>query len=68
MLKATMFPSRLPVADGILGLVLVGGRKSFQYFETPPEKVSGDQNAERYLHELDDKFVFAHLVLPAARP
>ena len=65
---ATTFPGRSPIANRILGRVLVGGRKSLQHFETPPEEVSGDQNAERYLHQLDDKFVFAHLVLPAARP
>jgi hypothetical protein len=39
---------------------LVRGWEPVQDFQAPPEKVSGDQNAERNLHQLDDQFVFAH--------
>jgi hypothetical protein len=40
-------------------------RKPVQHFEAPPEKISGDQDAERYLYQLDDQFVFAHRNPPA---
>src|ERR1035437_9718806 len=43
---------------------LVRGRKPFQHFQTPPEKVAGDQNAERHFHQLDDQLVLAHKAHP----
>jgi len=48
--------------------VLMRRRQPFQHFQTPPQKVSGDQNAERHFHQLDDQFVFAHLIPRAVGP
>src|SRR6267378_2224896 len=41
-------------------LRLVRGWKPFQHFQTPPEKVASDQNAERHFRQLDDQLIFAH--------
>jgi hypothetical protein len=43
---------------------LVKGRKPFQHFQTPPEKVAADQNTERHFHQLNDQFVLAHKAHP----
>jgi hypothetical protein len=44
---------------------LVDRREAIQHFEAPPEKVTGDENAEPDLYELDNQLVFAHLGSPA---
>jgi hypothetical protein len=43
---------------------LVKGRKPVQHFQTPPEKVAGDENAERHFHQLNDQLVLAHEAHP----
>jgi hypothetical protein len=40
---------------------LVRGWKPLQHFQTPPDKISAEQEAEPYFYQLDDQFVFAHL-------
>ena len=45
---------------------LMNGRKPLEHFETPPQEVAPDQNAENDLHQLNDKFVFAHECSPGA--
>jgi hypothetical protein len=31
-----------------------------QHFQTPPDKISAEQEAKPYFYQLDDQFVFAH--------
>ena len=48
----------IAATDGLATLsdraCLVKGRKSFQHFQAPPEKVAADQDAERHFHQLNN--------------